>query len=425
MRYFCPDDTILDIAYVADQTLLQYLDEVGSYSLAREHGMDQVAQDTVRSSLLRRIHAVLNHIQSHHAPKYPRGDASVPFTLNAAPDETLRTVSGLFLSYSGPVFDLSISNITLPQNTERFLSEPHLQRALLNAVHDVCDLSLFLHDLVSQYPTVFVSDLVRRVFANASATVALVESSQCNFSAPFVWYFSGHGSVMHTAGGLSSKQLQLSFAVDGLLNAETEREVKVPFAELMKHCPWNPNPDGIVILDCCHAGAALEWCRQRNLMCLCSTSADAASGGWVLDGTDSNGIMTKFLMDPVGSYFKVRWNIFHDFTREEITKLYAAIEARVSSIMDATLPQETLLRIRRTPHIRIMLLHFVLFCRMSSQLYLVQFPCSFPDVGACWAQHHAWEELDTIIDELTLSVFSARPSNATGAQTHIMDPGVS
>eukprot|EP00762_Andalucia_godoyi_P002392 ANDGO_02719.mRNA.1 hypothetical protein len=351
--------------------------------------------------LVRRVSQLVRHL---HPPepdsrKFYAGRCIVPQRY---------TVYGVFLSSVGNTHGLSIAALSNAEAVARFKNSAALRTALLSSNHDACDFPIFFTEFLRQLDENAL--LKYHVIGNATmeearhGTAWLQGQTMRDPSGVVLLYYSGHGRLSDTMN------LELRFS--------DVSDSAICFNELFdtESTATSSLSPPLVILDCCHSGAAVEDCRRRGMMCMCSTSADARSGGWVLDGVDSNGILTKFLMDPVGSYIKVRWNVFHDFSgsmfdpSSSVGVLYGLIVQHVTGVLDRELDRRTRGDLFSLPAALLRLwIHFALFCRLSNSLYMVQYPVSSPSVAACFstAVDSLWLQFEADFETCMLSLLSS------------------
>src|SRR5690606_9623366 len=91
----------------------------------------------------------------------------------------------------------------------------------------------------------------------------------------------------------------------------------------------------LFVLECCHSGAALRHGKfgDSHVLLLAACSQNEVSGGWIMDGSDSGGIMTKFLIDPIRTLYKVLFGVFCELLEEQVERLYLIYEKYAVEMM--------------------------------------------------------------------------------------------
>ncbi|KAL9649731.1 hypothetical protein ABK040_009546 [Willaertia magna] len=198
-------------------------------------------------------------------------------------------------------------------------------------------------------------------------------SSITNFNNLNIIYWSGHGEKEL---GLQFQENHLSYnTFFNLLN--------------IKHL------NNLFIMECCHTNIEIinnfvnKSKSKFETLFLCSSSDK--SGAWVCDGIDSGGILSKFLMDPVSTYFKVKYKIFFDlgehcnvyfpYNSNSIKyNFYEILDYYLTKMIKIVFTKDFLIFLSENTIIRVLYKHFLLFYLFSNELYQPQKPYSYPTI---------------------------------------------
>eukprot|EP01080_Neovahlkampfia_damariscottae_P000384 gene384-6798_t len=297
----------------------------------------------------------------------------------------------LCLNFVGNTYHLNIKNSI--SNLKQFESNEYLQKSLLNANNDVIDLVKFLilkNKSMSEYE--ICSQVTKNYLENSILSNISKKKS-------LIIYFSGHGTN-------KNNEFYFNFAKSSNSNS-TEFYSINNLIENTKYLSKNR----LFIIDSCYSGLSSKFGKnQQNekIFFLCSSNKDEHSGGWIMDGSDSGGIMTKCLIDPIGTFFKINFKIFFDWDnkfKNDLTKIYHFYALKmIKSSKNGDINLEILKNIGN--HWLVLYLNFLILIKYGDELLNKQTPISYPDLSETknskyWIQFE--EELES---ELMLKIQS-------------------
>jgi len=105
--------------------------------------------------------------------------------------------------------------------------------------------------------------------------------------------------------------------------------------------------------------------------------------------------MTRWLVDPIGSFFKVHWNIFCELSPSDRQRLYQEFRIAAEAALISALSSEWVNRLQQYgTHIWDLWVHYAGHVRYAAQLHRAQYPVSVPSTigvanAASWT---AWEQ---------------------------------
>jgi len=338
--------------------------------------------------------------------------------------------------FAGNVHHLTIENA----NTyiDDFTEEENgsLRRSLLNTNNDVCRFTQVLHQLALAhgihdlrceiYGHICANNLVERIDRFHSMT----HGDHTHSNVGTVCYYSGHGrSASHVVcdQNVTSKDTSLVLSLARNVFDHKSEELVSVNAVLSRLRSKGPV---LLILECCHSGAAVlgnmgsfdENNPYVNVFILSSCSADELSGAWIMDGMDSGAIMTKVLTDPIGTYFKIAYQVFYDFGGSWLTTsknnqrtLYELYDQYSDMIIDewrSNYPNSLHVKAfnwlrEHAPHIFILFKNFLLLVRYGHKLHMPQAAVSFPDLSATKNSHH-WTAFEQVMENSILQLWDDR-----------------
>jgi hypothetical protein len=309
---------------------------------------------------------------------------------------------------------------TLALRADEFTKDSALQDALLSAGFDAARLPIALRAFC---PALHVEALGRTRADELLDTVRRCASDARAAGSGLIVHWSGHGTA---------PPLRLSCARGDV----ADRAAEVPLTALAD--ALQAAPAVLLLLDCCHAGDAVRLARDR-LWVLAACGAHELAGGWVLDGAESGacihvlqrvrtthghshsgwragGIMSRWFVDPVGTLFKIRHNIFCDLTpaaRQLVLRIFIAVATRV--VRDALGPRAAAAAEHAGPHVWWLWLCFAAHTRYAGALFRPQAPVSVPSIAAAARTHAAWAELERAADDAAAALRAAAAALAAAA----------
>lgn len=331
------------------------------------------------------------------------------------------------MQFTGDLCGLTIENAN--EHIDLFKNNVVLQRSLLNTNNDVFQFAESMHKLLSM---VSHCTLNVEIHGHICAGEAL-DKLQCFITrsltsrvgrAGLTLYWSGHGRYM-----AQQKQLDLSMAVSIF---DHKNEKLMSLREIVRHCKrMGPL---LLVLECCHSGAAVlefgSWDQYNISNCvlvLSSCTAEELSGAWVMDGMDTNGIMTKILIDPVGTYFKIAFQVFYDFGGDwlnvntmnncnherELYELYVKFADCIIDEWIYTREADNAHRLaivyirEHALHVYTLYRNYLLLIRYGSRLHMPQTACSFPDLSQTRTSRY-WEEYENEMEKRIVNLWEIR-----------------
>ncbi|KAL0478883.1 hypothetical protein AKO1_010723 [Acrasis kona] len=352
---------------------------------------------------LSRITNLIKHIKPFH---YDRSGPSI----QNIKDTTFHHV--LCLGFTGNTHHLKIANAVA--HSEQFHENQYLQRSLLNSNNDVLNIINFISKLA--YPISFsVNGHVTAKNVKHVLKESFITTSDSN-NKGIILYWSGHGKAVESIHS-NSKELYLSMAKSS--HNDTSEEL-VCLNKLISY--WHslqPVHPLFLILECCHSGLAVveglgTWGTSSTQPCLILTScaAEDVSGGWIMDGANTGGILTNFLIDPIATYFKVIFNVFYEFggdifSNNPMKSFYDVFSYHIDNIIDDCDLRQDFIRLQKIAgsHVVVLFKHFMLLVRYGNKLYHPQDAKSFPDVSKCRDSEH-WTLMEQEFEELILDLWS-------------------
>lgn len=341
----------------------------------------------------------------------------------------------LCLNFTGNTHHLTIANAV--EHAQEFHQNQYLQKSLLNTNNDVINFVNILSKIV--HPNTLEFSIHGHIVAKDVKKVLLdtyhrIEKSNAE-NEGLIFYWSGHGKVIDAfpnaihLSQMGHKKLYLSMARSRTNDIEEEL---VSLSDIVHQ--WNKLQGRknarhplLLVLDCCHSGFATHefgtWGNSIHDMRLIMTSCtgEEISGGWIMDGANTGGILTNFLIDPIATYFKVQFNIFYDFGgnfydtgNSPMRMLYDIFIEHAERVIDDTGLRDTFdrLTLRAGQHIATLYKHFLLLVRYGEKLYYPQHPQSFPDLSSCYASRH-WKDMELEIEKVILSLWEERYQEAS------------
>lgn len=434
--------------------------------------LDKVAHRYLQSSSVNRLTRIIGHLLPGKnvgpttATRRNLNETVETTTVEENFAEPLLYFRDLFcFEFAGNCNQLTVENAN--QYIHEFTEDDSLRRSLLNTNNDVCQFSQVFQRLVMSTTTGesdgdrsssegdshdYQSTLMRcEIHGHACATeiASLIDefcrgerlldgdssrfhsSMQNNpLSLGTVCYFSGHGRL-----NPDNRQLSLSLAKGRFDN---ESEELVPFNFIFKQFQRRKQQHSplLFILECCHSGAAVESHARFNeldpndsVFMIASCSSMELSGAWIMDGMDSNAIMTKMLTDPIGTYFKINFQVFYDFGGDWLQKNCSATTTRKSNqrtlyelydkysemMMEEWMSNDpgninvkALMWIRsHCPHIYILFKNLMLLVRYGHKLHMPQSVVSFPDLSPT-AQSQYWTNFEQEVESFVIRFWENR-----------------
>jgi hypothetical protein len=249
------------------------------------------------------------------------------------------------LNWCGEVQHLSISNSG--HYKKEFEESRDLQRCLVNTNNDAMNIVQFTQSLMSRILYTVKSKATQKDIDRVLANVSHFRR--------IIIYWSGHGSKL----GIFT-------------NGSPGSDILFDYKSLSRIS----NPHKFVILDSCHSGAFLKygfWKSTASLLMICSCQENEESGAWIMDGTDSGGILTKCLSDPVSTWFKIMYKVF--YTNETLFPIYN----KFSKLMLEEIGMyDKLALIGIATYYQ----NLLILIKFGHLLFHPQHPMSFPDVSS-------------------------------------------
>ena len=274
------------------------------------------------------------------------------------------------LNFVGTTYHLNITNSI--SNLKQFESKEYLQKSLLNSNNDIID---FIKFLKKKNEKNFEFEICSKITKNYLEDSILSKLSK---KKSLILYFSGHGTN-------KNEEFYFNFLKKNNSNNESEFYSIKNLIEKTNAISNNR----LFILDSCYSGLSSKFGilkknenENENLFFLCSSNKFQQSGGWIMDGSDSGGILTKCLIDPIGTFFKINFKIFFDWDekfKENITKIYHFYSIKmIKSLEDG----EFILKILKSigNDWLILYLNFLILIKYGDELLNKQTPVSFPDL---------------------------------------------
>jgi hypothetical protein len=330
----------------------------------------------------------------------------------------------LCINCAGNTHHLTIANAV--QHEKEFQDNDYLQRSLLNTSNDAINFANMISRMTdghldfSVHGNITTKD-VKRLIRDAYQQITPENSG-------LILFWSGHGrAVQSTPGAVHIRNMKKELHLE--MESYDERVKLLPISSIVTE--WHHLQKGhyhplLLVLDCCHSGLAVHdlgtWGNTTRGMCLVITSCSDkdVSGGWVMDGTNTGGILTNFLTDPIATYFKVQYNVFYDFggtiddKGSSMYKFYQIfLECVEQVITDCELrPVFDRIRVRAGDHVATLFKHLMLLVQYGHKLHHPQYPKSFPDVSTCAGSQY-WSTMETQMEELMLELWEERYNEAT------------
>jgi hypothetical protein len=270
---------------------------------------------------------------------------------------------------------------------KEFESKEHLQRALLNSNNDVIDLTKFITHNSDNFEFEIQSQVTRKYLEKKFEKLKNLER--------FIFYFSGHGTF---------KNNQFYFNFSKYLKESELYNLKDLIANT-KHIP-----NRLFIIDSCHSGFSSSygsWDTHNSTFFLCSSHQNEHSGGWIMDGSDSGGILTKTLIDPIGTFFKINFKIFFDWDekfKKELTQKYHRIALKMIQALENG--QRLVDHLKKMgENILLIFLNYLMLIHYGDELLNKQTPISFPDLSGTKKSTY-WIEFEEELEEIMMKKYS-------------------
>jgi hypothetical protein len=370
----------------------------------------------ITSSTLSRITRLFQHIfPNNHAPTIQQ---TIRETNRNPPKRHFHNL--LCINCAGNTHHLTIANAV--EHAQEFQDNEYLHRTLLNTSNDAINFANMLSNITrsffdfSIHGQVTVKDAIRLIRSSHQQLIRNTENDG------LIIFWSGHGKAVKTTQGalhidqMGHRELQLE-----MTRSDHDTNM-LPISSITDE--WNKLQRNrfhplLLVLDCCHSGLAVTelgtWGSNSCGMCLIITSCsdDDISGGWVMDGANTGGILTNFLTDPIATYFKVQFNVFYDFGGDLFTPpmltFYEIFQEHIDRVIDDSglRPVFDRLLIRAGDHIVKLFKHFMLLLQYGDKLYYPQLPKSFPDLSPCISSPH-WKDMELAIEKLILELWRER-----------------
>lgn len=308
----------------------------------------------MQSGHLRRLRALVRHLLPSSAQQ-----------ISECPNPI--QIPSLLICFEDPGFlqDEQLCIRTAHNYTDALTNDQFKKQSLLNTNNDMVHLAHFIH---SQVPSIKA-----HLFGRNSSWKAEFETlsiSQQNV----IFYYSGHGRMVN-------HDLLLTLSVDPCI---------LFFQDVIPQLA--PARHTTIILDCCYSGL-LAQLGQKNMFILASASKDQVSGAWIMDGSDSGAIMTRFLTDPIGTWFKVK---HHVFLRNEdrllhVQQLHNIFDKHVEAMFKES---DELSNVKKVvlesagPVVFTLFKHFAMFTFYADQLFVPQTPISLPSIAGIKTSGH-------------------------------------
>eukprot|EP00761_Pharyngomonas_kirbyi_P001452 gb/GECH01001456.1/.p1 GENE.gb/GECH01001456.1/~~gb/GECH01001456.1/.p1 ORF type:complete len:383 (+),score=63.22 gb/GECH01001456.1/:1-1149(+) len=360
---------------------------------------------SLKSKHLSRISVLLNQVIPHQKSILSHNTRkNLSISSNFNPQYSMFN-DAICFAFVSNTHHLTISNAC--EHAEEFKSSPDtLQRTLISTNNDVVTM---VNMLVSLKPQIRTTIFGRASVPQVKRKLISLKSDKLReqSNTGVILYWSGHAILG------SDSSLLLCLAPDDPTSYHQERHI--PVQEVFNWCGEEPL---LFIMDCCHSGRAVEWIKnyengaRSKKMIMASCDALEVSGSWVLDGSDSGGIMTKFLTDPIGTYFKVKWTVFCDLEgsmeeeQSSIGQLYNIFDRYTDDIMKSCLPDDDLELIQNAgSHVYTLWKHFLLLSKYGDQLYRSQSPISIPDLSPC-LECDLWSKFEDAFEERVVELWT-------------------
>jgi hypothetical protein len=292
----------------------------------------------------------------------------------------------LCLNFVGNTHHLKIINSI--SNLKEFESKEHLQRALLNSNNDIIDFTKYL---------ILNSDghIEFEIQSQATKKYLRLKYEKMKNLKEFIFYFSGHGTC-------KNNEFYFNFSKN-LKESELYNLKDLIFNT--KHIPHR-----LFIIDSCHSGIASSygnWDSQSSTFFLCSSHQNEHSGGWIMDGSDSGGILTKTLIDPIGTFFKINFKIFFDWDNKfkmDLTQMYHRIALKmIKSLKNGQTLVNQLKGMGN--NVLLIFLNYLILIHYGDELLYKQTPVSFPDLSE--TRHSSyWVEFEEELESKMMNKYS-------------------
>lgn len=242
----------------------------------------------------------------------------------------------ILIGNSGETLKLNLRNSIEYQ--KEFEDNIILQRCLLNTNNDILN-------IIEMFYPIFYEIYGQKNKKEIIERLKRIESDS------IIYYYSGHGNKK------------------GMIFDEI-----FEYKELLKLIDKIKNK--FIILETCFSGEYFQnkgyYYKDKYLLYI--TSSIQESGGWIMDGKDSNGIMTKCLIDPIGTYFKIKYKIFYE-SNNKLNEIYDKYSILILKELNISFLFEIDIRILKIYQ------NYLLLIKFEKDLFYPQFTYSYPDLS--------------------------------------------